>query len=149
MERGPDGRFISLGRPDHPLTAVLRAMHHRCENPKNEAYERYGGRGITVCEEWKNNFMAFYEWSLTNGYNDKLSIDRIDNDKDYCPENCRWVDMNVQQNNKPNNLLFMKDGIVKTFSEIAKDLGLTYQGLYSRFCRNGRILYGFKQIKRS
>ena len=104
MERGPDGRFISLGRPDHPLTAVLRSMHHRCENPKNEAYERYGGRGITVCEEWSmENAADFISWALANGWEKGLEIDRIDNSKGYSPDNCRFVTSSQNSRNRRSN----------------------------------------------
>ena len=68
-----------------------RGILHRCKNPSASHYENYGGRGITVCDEWKEDFMAFYEWSMQNGYADNLTLDRKDNDKGYSPDNCRWV----------------------------------------------------------
>ena len=68
-----------------------RGMLHRCKNPSASHYENYGGRGIDVCEEWKYDFMAFYEWSMKNGYSDDLTLDRKDNDNGYSPDNCRWV----------------------------------------------------------
>jgi hypothetical protein len=79
-------------------------MRQRCYYEKNDNYKYYGGRGITVCDEWKNNFLNFYEWSMSHGYSDYLSIDRIDNDKGYSPDNCRWVDMNTQRRNRRNCL---------------------------------------------
>jgi hypothetical protein len=74
----------------------------RILNSKNKDYTNYGGRGITICEEWKNDFMSFYNWAMSNGYeeNKGLSIDRIDNDGNYCPENCRWTTNTIQCRNQ-------------------------------------------------
>ena len=82
------------------LYRIWRAIKTRVLNPKNERYGDYGGRGIKVCDEWKNDFMPFYNWAMSNGYSDELSIDRIDNDGNYEPNNCRWVSSNIQNRNK-------------------------------------------------
>ena len=74
-------------------------MKTRCSNPKNRFFHRYGGRGIKVCDEWQS-FEPFMEWALENGYSDSLTIDRIDNDKDYCPSNCKWSTQREQSQNK-------------------------------------------------
>lgn len=66
-------------------------MIYRCHNPKSTKYKYYGEKGITVCEEWKNSFSAFKEWALSSGYADNLQLDRIDNEKGYSPDNCRWI----------------------------------------------------------
>ena len=87
------------------LHYVWSSMKTRCYNPKDEHYARYGSRGITVCDAWRNDFQAFYDWAIANGYDEnaprgKCTIDRIDNDKGYYPDNCRWADMKTQNNNK-------------------------------------------------
>lgn len=91
-------------RKNHPEYDRLRKnvwgnMKDRCRNPNNKWYYCYGGKGVKVCEEW-NNFEVFYEWSITHGYGEGLTIDRIDNDGDYCPENCRYVTMRVNNRNR-------------------------------------------------
>ena len=75
-------------------------MKNRCYHPSYHAFNHYGGRGITVCDEWRNNFEAFYKWALSNGYRDNLTIDRKDNDKGYSPDNCKWSTMKEQNQNK-------------------------------------------------
>ncbi len=83
----------------------LLAIKGRCKNPKDKNYFRYGGRGITICEEWdnENGFENFYNWAISHGYEAGLTIDRIDNNKGYCPDNCRWVTQKVQMNNQSRN----------------------------------------------
>ena len=101
-------RRTKHGKSGTRLNAIWKAMHQRCHNPSNKDYNRYGGRGITVCDEWLHDFQAFYDWSMENGYDEnapygQCTIDRIDNDKGYSPDNCRWVDAKTQCNNKSNN----------------------------------------------
>lgn len=82
------------------LYRIWNGMKNRCYVPSQTKYEQYGGRGITVCDEWKNSFENFYKWAMENGYRDDLSIDRIDGDGNYEPGNCRWADDSTQNKNR-------------------------------------------------
>lgn len=91
------------------LYEVWHAMKDRCYNSHKKAYKNYGGRGITVCEEWRNDFKAFHSWAIANGYDPnakqgECTLDRIDVNGNYEPTNCQWVSMKVQQNNRRNNI---------------------------------------------
>ena len=114
---------VKHGMHNSKLYHVWASMKARCKNQNNPEWHRYGGRGIKVCDEWKDNFESFYEWSMQNGYEEGLSIDRIDNDKGYFPENCRWTTNEVQQNNRCNCTYVEKDGVTKTASEWARLYG--------------------------
>lgn len=107
-------------------------MVNRCTNINNPAFGRYGGRNITVCDEWKDSFETFYEWAKLSGYNDNLTIDRIDNNSGYAPDNCRWVNRYVQANNKRNNILYCYDGKTLTLSEISRMVNIPYKTLHRR-----------------
>lgn len=82
------------------LYKVFDGMKTRCYNKHCDRYKYYGARGIRICDEWLTDFVKFYSWAMENGYKKGLTIDRIDNDKGYSPDNCRWVDMKTQNNNK-------------------------------------------------
>ena len=112
-------------------------MKSRCYNPKEEHYYRYGGRGITVCNEWlgENGFMNFVKWAKENGYKEGLSLDRIDNDGNYEPSNCRWVSYKVQNNNKRNNFLVTIYNRTQTLSEWCDEKNLNYSKIQSRLKR--------------
>lgn len=102
------------GKRKSRLYTTWQNMKKRCSNPNVHNYHRYGGRGITVCDEWRDDFQAFYEWAMANGYEEnapygQCTIDRIDNDNGYSPDNCRWVDMKVQRHNQSNNKEGVKD----------------------------------------
>ena len=88
------------GKKHTRLYRIWNCMKNRCYQKSYHAYNHYGGRGITVCDEWLNNFQAFYDWAMEHGYNDELSIDRIDVNKGYNPHNCRWATMAEQNKNK-------------------------------------------------
>lgn len=108
---------ITHGKSGTRLHEIWRNMKRRCYNPNSTGYEKYGGKGVSICNEWIDNFQSFYDWSMNNGYNDSLTIDRIDNDGDYSPENCRWVTMKVQSNNKGSNRIIEINGESKTLKQ--------------------------------
>ena len=114
------------------LYSIWRGMKERCGRRSHSFYEYYGGRGITVCEEWARSFEAFREWALASGYRDGLTIDRKENDGDYCPENCRWATMEEQGNNRSNTLRVSYNGELHTITELSKKTGIKYSTLYMR-----------------
>lgn len=107
----------------------------RCYRENHKRYADYGGRGITVCEEWRESFLAFKEWALSNGYSDAKTIDRKDNDGPYSPVNCRWATRKEQNNNTRKNRLVTYNGETHTISEWADRQGLTYNALLLRLKR--------------
>lgn len=98
-------------------------MKQRCMNPNQPDYPRWGGRGITVCESWLKSFDNFKEWAIENGYTDTLTIDRIDNDGNYCPENCRWATLEDQANNRRNSKLIEFNGEIHSETQWSRLLG--------------------------
>lgn len=102
----------------HPkLFLVWETMRSRCNNPNRGKYKDYGARGISVCEEWQNSASSFCEWALSNGYSEGLQIDRIDNDKGYSPDNCRWVTPKQNSRNRRNNVFLTIAGVTKSVAE--------------------------------
>lgn len=114
---------LSHGMSKSRIYALWNMMKQRCTNPAVDNYCDYGGRGISVCDDWIN-FDGFYKWTLANGYQDGLSIDRVDNSAGYCPENCRWVDARAQANNRRNNKILEYNGERHTLSEWGDIVGI-------------------------
>jgi hypothetical protein len=99
-------------------------IKQRCFNSKNPEWKNYGNRNITICNEWENDYTKFRDWALANGYKPELQIDRIDNNGNYEPNNCRWVNQSINQNNKRNNYFVTYMGTKKTITEWAKIVGI-------------------------
>lgn len=105
------------------LYRIWDNMKSRCNNPKVNCYENYGGRGISVCKEWMDNFESFYKWSMENGYSDNLTLDRIDNDGNYMPSNCKWTTTKEQSRNKRVNVFITYNGKTMTQKDWSIELG--------------------------
>lgn len=108
------------------------SMLERCYNEKSAMYYRYGKRGIIVCDEWKESFVVFRKWALANGYNEHLTIDRIDNDGNYTPDNCKWSTPREQSNNRSTNRFITYNGVTDTVANWARRMGMKYGMLSSR-----------------
>ena len=126
--------ITSHGESRTKLYKMWISMHERCERKDHPNYKNYGGRGIHVCDEWET-YINFKEWSLSHGYEDGLSIDRIDNNGSYCPENCRFVTVKQQANNRRTNCFLEMDGILHTISEWSDITGVRYSLIYNRVQR--------------
>ena len=117
------------------LYGIWCGMKYRCENKNGTKYNCYGGRGISVCDEWKD-FNAFKEWALSNGYDDTLTLDRIDTDGNYEPSNCRFITIQEQQYNKRTNHLITYNGKTQTLTEWAVERGIKRNTLDARINRS-------------
>lgn len=115
------------------LYNIWCGMKKRCYSTKYEHYDRYGGRGIKVCEEWKNDFVNFKNWALKNGYNDELEIDRVNNNGNYEPNNCKWKSRTMQVRNRSNTIRIEHNGECKTLIEWCKQYEVKYKLAYERY----------------
>ena len=122
------------GTESHLLYGVYRQMQSRCYDSTSQHFKNYGGRGIQVCDEWlgENGLDNFREWAINSGYKKGLTLDRIYNEKDYSPDNCRWVDMKTQSNNKRNNLYFEMDGKTQTLMQWCEEYNVPYSRIRVR-----------------
>lgn len=127
------------------LYGIWRGMKERCYSPKHINYHRYGGRGITVCEEWINSFQEFYDWAMANGYADDLTIDRKDNDGNYEPGNCRWATQKEQANNRRTNVKITYDGKTMDIKQWADELGICYTTLFFRITNGWPVEKAFNE----
>lgn len=121
------------------LYGIWIGMKGRCYNEHDARYDRYGRRGISVCKEWKENFEAFHNWAISNGYSDNLTIDRIDNNGNYSPENCRWATPKEQSRNRSTNINITIGNSTRTLTEWCEIFELDSGIVFSRYKRNGFI----------
>ena len=125
------------------LYSIWTNIKSRCYLESSQNYERYGGRGISMCDEWRNSFESFMEWSVNNGYDESLAgrgectIDRIDVNKNYSPDNCRWVDATTQANNRRNTIFVTAFGSTKSLAEWSRVTGIKYHTLFARIYKLG------------
>lgn len=130
-----DTQAITHGKTSTRLYKIYTNMKARCYNKKTSYYKNYGARGIKVCDEWLTNFINFYDWANDNGYQDGLTINRIDNNGNYKPDNCEWVDMKTQQRHKRNNKTYTINGETHCLKEWCEILNLNYDNVWARINR--------------
>lgn len=141
-------RSKTHGHSKDRLYRTWTNMRQRCNNPKAQFYAKYGGRGIKVCVEWDHDFLAFYDWAMAHGYQENLTIDRIDNDKGYSPENCRWVTQKQQNDNRSNSLRFTIGEEEKTLSEWCRHYKISKKNVWDRLQRGWTIEEALEIVKR-
>lgn len=134
------------GRSKTRLYRIWQGMKSRCCTFSDGDYYNYGARGIRVCDAWLESFDVFKDWALASGYTDTLTIDRVDVNGPYSPENCRWVTAKEQNRNRRNTLYITYNGVTKSASEWAEQLGVSLWVIHSRYRRNGTP-YTSKQLE--
>ncbi|WP_392355831.1 hypothetical protein PSR14_31170 (plasmid) [Bacillus sp. A01H] len=138
-----------MGRvKEERLYRIWQSMKQRCYDKNSCEFERYGKRGITICEEWTSNYYAFKEWAIQNGYSNSLSIDRINVNGDYTPENCKWSTPKEQANNRRNSWFLVYKGKKQTLAEWSDELKIPYACLYRRLKSNWPIEKAFTKPSR-
>lgn len=120
------------GESNTRLFKIWCGIKKRCFDKNSSRYSYYGGRGINMCSDWKNDFLTFKEWANSHGYTDELTIDRVDVNGNYCPENCRWATKEQQANNTRTNHYLEYKGVKRSMSEWCKILGLNYYKIRTR-----------------
>lgn len=133
--------YINIAKVKHNMSNtrlynIWRDMKSRCLNPNNKRHKFYFDKSITVCDEWKNDFINFYNWAMANGYKDDLTIDRIDNDGNYEPNNCRWATVTEQNNNQSNNIRIKYEGFEYSLKDLSVKYNIKVSTLNSRL-KNG------------
>jgi hypothetical protein len=120
---------------ERELKSKLKHMKERCNIESRHNYYLYGGKGIIVCDEWNNSFDKFYDWAIKTGYSIGLTIDRIDSDKNYCPDNCRWYTVKEQNINRKSTIIITHNNVTQPLSYWAKELNIPRQTIKARMDR--------------
>ena len=128
-------KHIKHGDSNTRLYRIWSNMKNRVL-PNSTKSKYYYDKGVGICDEWKNSCESFKNWSLKNGYDENLTLDRIDNNGSYTPENCRWVDMKAQANNRSNNIVVRIEGGCIPFSEICRVLNIDYRHAYNKVVKH-------------
>ena len=129
-------KAVTHGMSKTPLFAVWWAMLSRCNNPNNHSYKNYGARGIKVCDEWLNP-SKFFDWAAENGYSSGLTIERIDVNKGYGPDNCKWIPKDEQARNKTNNRMIEINCERKCLAQWCEEYNVDYFMVHQRICKLG------------
>lgn len=124
------------GKTNTRIYKIWAHIKTRCTNPNFAEWEQYGGRGISICDEWNSSFESFFEWAISNGYSDELTIERIDVNKNYEPNNCKWITLKEQQRNKTNTVFVVENGIKISLSELAEKHNIPFKTVKNRYYRN-------------
>lgn len=122
------------------INNIYHNMKNRCNNPKNYKYKNYGGRGIKVCNEWQKSFLSFYNWAINNGYDETLTIDRMNVNGNYEPDNCRWIPLEKQFYNRTDNIYYIVNEKKKCLSELCKEYNMPYHTVRKRLERGKDII---------
>ena len=131
-QRGGARHYIH-GLTGTRIYGIWKSMKERCYTKSATKYGTYGARGIRVCPEWEHNPKAFCDWAIQNGYSDDLTIDRIDVNGDYSPQNCRWINWTEQANNKRTNVFITYEGKTYTLADFCRSFNLNYKVFHQNY----------------
>lgn len=132
-----DNHYSKHGMTGTRLYEIWAGIKRRCYNKNYKRYKDYGQRGIKMCDEWKDDFMEFYKWAIDNGYNDTLTIDRVNNDKNYEPNNCKWSTPKQQVRNRRNTKCITYNQETKPLAEWCEIYQINYNVVYNRIYNCG------------
>lgn len=125
-------RALKHGHYNERLYKIWFDMKRRCYNKERKAYKYYGAKGITVCKEWLNNYNSFHDWALSHGYNNNLTLERIDFNGNYCPENCKWISQKEQTQNSSHNHFIKFNNKTLTITQWSKEIGIAPKTIRER-----------------